>query len=138
MHPSLGLLLIRLGLAAVFIWHGWAKLSNMEGTIAFFGMLGFASFFAYLVAIVELVGGILMLFGLWTWAAGIALAIIMAVAVLKVKWAKGFFGGYEYELILLLASLGMALIGPGKYAVMRGGCEGTCPCDKDGKCGSCK
>ncbi len=64
-----GLLLVRLALAAVFLYHGITKFQNLDGTVAFFGQLGFAPFFAYLVATVETVGGAAMLLGVWTrWA----------------------------------------------------------------------
>jgi putative oxidoreductase len=118
-NPDLGILLLRIGLAAVFIVHGYLKLSNMEGTISFFGMLGFPAVLAWAVAIIEVVGGVAMLLGVYTRYAGWALAIIMAVAIAQVKWSKGFAGGYEFEAMLLLASLAAAYIAPGKYRVMK-------------------
>lgn len=139
-NPNLGLLLIRLGLAAVFIAHGISKLSNMDQTIGFFASLGLAAFFAYLVAIVELLGGIAMLLGLWTKWAGYALAIIMLVAIILVKSKMPFAkGAYEIDLMLLVAALGIAMIGSGKYSI-GGGCEMSCPCDSNGNCakGVCK
>jgi len=57
-NVDLGLLLIRIALAIVFIAHGWQKLQNSSGVVGFFGSLGFAPIFAYLVIIIELLGGI--------------------------------------------------------------------------------
>ncbi len=118
-NPDLGILLLRIGLGVVFLVHGYMKLSNMEGTISFFGMLGFPAILAWVVAIVETAGGVAMLLGLYTRYVGWAFAIIMAVAIAQVKWSKGFAGGYEYEAMLLLASLAAAYIAPGKYRVMK-------------------
>lgn len=116
-NPDCGLLLIRVGLAAVFIVHGWAKLQNIEQTASFFAMLGLGIFWVYVVGLVEFVGGIFMLLGVMVREVGILLAIIMLFAIFMVKGAKGFSGGYEFDLMLLLASLGVSLIGAGKRSV---------------------
>ena len=114
-----GLGLIRLALAAVFISHGAQKWLNMDQTIGFFGSLGLAPFFTYLVATVELLGGLAMLFGIWTKWAGYALAVVMLFAIILVRGKMGFLGGYEFELTLLLVALGVALLGPGACSVER-------------------
>jgi len=113
---DIGVLLIRLALAAVFIAHGWGKFSDMTGTVGFFSSLGINSLFAYLVAATELLGGVAMLLGIWTKWAGILLAIVMIGAIYFVKFAKGPMG-YELELTLLLTALGVSMMDPGKYAV---------------------
>jgi uncharacterized membrane protein YphA (DoxX/SURF4 family) len=46
--------------------------------------------FAYLVAIAELVGGFMLLIGLWTWLAASILAIEMAYAVLFIHLGEGW------------------------------------------------
>lgn len=117
--PDLGLLLIRVGLAVVFIAHGWQKFAAMDKTIGFFGTLGFGAFFAYLVAAIELLGGIAMLVGIGTHYAGLALAAVMVAAIYLVKYNKGFLGGYEFDLTLLLAALGITLTGPGAQTIER-------------------
>ncbi len=121
-NSDLGILVIRFVLALVFIIHGLVKFQMLDGTIAFFGMLGLTPFFAYLVSIVELFGGILLLLGVITPWVSLALAINMACAILLVKLNKPFIGGYEYELTLMLVSLGLSLLGSGKYTI--------CPCDR--------
>lgn len=121
-HQDLGVFLIRAGLAIVFIAHGWSKFSAMDQTVAFFQSLGFVPFLAYFVATVELVGGVAMLCGLFTDIAGVALAIDMFVAIFSAKSGKGF-ASYEFELMLLLAALGIALMHDGTYAL-------KCACEK--------
>lgn len=115
---DLALLLVRVGLALVFMAHGWEKIINMDGgagTIHFFATLGLSSIWAYLVAYGELVGGILMLVGFGTGWAGVALAAIMVGSIVTVKLAKGFVGGYEFDLMLFLAAIAISLAGPGEY-----------------------
>ena len=44
----------------------------------------------------------------------------MVVAIAKVHGAKGFFvqnGGYEYNLVLIVAALAVAAMGPGRYSL---------------------
>ncbi len=117
-NPDCGLFLIRIGLALVFIFHGWGKWQDIGGTVGFFGSLGLAAAFAYLVAAVELLGGIAMLLGLWTEVAGVLLAVVMLVAIYLVTF-NGGFTGYEFNLMLLLAALGVAMTGPGAYTVRK-------------------
>lgn len=111
-----GLLLIRLGLASVFLFHGVTKLMNLSMTVGFFGSLGLSPFVAYLVAGIEALGGLALLLGLYTRWIGVALAVIMAGAIATVKASKGF-AGFEFELLLLLSLVGVALTGPGSYSL---------------------
>jgi putative oxidoreductase len=44
----------------------------------------------------------------------------MTVAIAKVHGPKGFFlqnGGYEYNLVLIIAALTLALVGPGAFSL---------------------
>ena len=111
---NVGLLIMRLGLGAVFVAHGAAKFQDLAGTVEFFDSLGFAPFFAYLVAVIETLGGLAILSGLWVKLAGFLLAIIMAIAIVKVKWVSGFFG-FELDFSLLALALGLIFTGPGAY-----------------------
>ncbi|MFZ2151840.1 MAG: DoxX family protein [Minisyncoccia bacterium] len=144
-NKSFALLLVRVALASVFIFHGWTKIQGMEGTIAFFGTLGFAPFWAYVVAWVEFIGGILMLAGVWVREVGVLFTVIMIVAIYAVHWGKGFnlAGGYEFQFVLLLSSLAMVFGGAGKYALFGhkncSNCkDGTCTMCKGKDCGHCK
>ncbi len=118
-NTDTALLLVRVGLALVFMAHGWDKISTMSDTIAFFSSIGLSSIFAYLVAYIEFLGGIAMLLGVFTGWAGILLAITMLGAIGKVKLNLGFIGGYEFDLMLFLAAIAISLSGAGKYTVLR-------------------
>lgn len=133
-NKNFGLLLIRIGIGSIFLVHGIGKLSNMEATIGFFSSLGISSILAWFVALVETLVGLGMLFGVFTKIGGMLLAIIMLIAIIKVKFPRGGFSASEFEIILLLASLGISLIGPGKYSIGNHSCGcvgGKCVCKKD-------
>ena len=118
-NVDLGLLIVRIGLAVVFIAHGCSKIDDMSGTISFFGgVLNLSPIWAYIVTYTELFGGIAMILGIFTQWAGILLAITMVIAIYLVKLSKGFLGGYEFDLMLFLGAIAIVLSGPGRYTVM--------------------
>lgn len=135
-NKDIAFLLIRVALASVFIYHGFAKVTDMSGTAGMFEQMGFAPFWAYIVAWVELLGGILMLLGVRVREVGVLFAIIMIVAIVRVHLPNGFNfmdNGYEFQLVLLLASLAVVFGGSGSYALLRekgcSNCEGDkCKC----------
>ena len=132
-RPSLGLFLVRLALATVFLAHGIGKFAMMDQTIMFFGSLGMGAFWAYLVSIVEVLGGLAMLVGIGARVAGFALAIVMVFAIFIVKIKMGYFAS-ELDIVLLLSSLGIAFGGSGAWSISNkvGNCDCK-DCKADGK-----
>lgn len=118
-NSDIALLLIRVGLALVFIAHGIDKLTNMDGTVHFFTSVHLSAVWAYVIAYVELIGGILMLLGIGTGWAGVVLAATMVGAIGIVKLSKGFIGGYEFDLMLFLSAIAISLAGPGMYTIKK-------------------
>ena len=119
-NKDLALLLIRIGVGAIFIVSGWGKLNGIEGTQGFFGNVGIPlpGIMAWVVALVEFIGGIMVLVGYKVQAPGILLAIIMLVAILVVKLGgDNVFRGMRLELMLLLTSLALSMLGTGKYSL---------------------
>lgn len=111
------LLLARLAIGGVFIYHGWGKVSGIEGTVGFFGQMGLPAIIAYIVAYAELLGGLAIILGfLMEWAA-IGLGIIMLGAIYYV-WPMGF-QVIELPLSLLAGLLALWGAGGGRYAVSR-------------------
>jgi len=82
-----GPLLVRASLGAVFATSGWGKLHNLGQVTAFFTELGipFPGFNAVLASGTELVGGVLLLLGLFTRFAALPLVITMVVAIVTAK-----------------------------------------------------
>ena len=138
---SLALLILRLGTGLVFLLEGWGKLfGGNPGMPAFIGMvssLGFPlpAFFAYVVALVEFFGGLALLLGVGTCFFSVFLAIDMLVAFFIVK--KLNLPAANVDLSLLCTVIALGLMGPGRYALMRGGCGcgGSCGCHKSEGCG---
>ena len=115
--------ILRIVLGATFLIHGAAKFQGeIENTVGFFESLGLPGFSAYIVALVELVGGLAMLLGVGTRVVSILFAIVLAVAVVKVKLAGGFLGngqmaGYELDLALLAMSIFLAISNKSLFAL---------------------
>ncbi len=145
-YKGCALMLLRIAVGVVFVYHGWIKFDNMVGTIGFFSGIGLSSFWAYAVTCVELLGGIALIVGFNTRIAAMLGAVIMIVAIAKVHWSNGFSaigGGYEYQFLLLVNFIVLAIMGAGKHSVdaMYGTCmignkcdmgDDNC-CDKKGR-----
>ena len=82
-----GPLALRLSLGAVFLGTGWGKIHNLGQVTGFFTELGipFPAQQAAMVSVVELVGGSLILLGLFTRFATLPLMAVMLVAILTAK-----------------------------------------------------
>ena len=110
---------LRLALGSVFIAHGYQKLTSI-GVANFAGMLsplgGAALLFAWIVTLIELLGGIAVLVGFGTRYAAAGIAAVMIGAISIVHLPNGFLGqgGYEFPLTLLLVALTLVVIGAGK------------------------
>jgi putative oxidoreductase len=108
---------LRIVAGIIFAYAGWQKFGNMDATIGFFAKAGIpiASFSAYLVTIVELVGGIALIAGLWTRVAAKLLGIIMLVATL-LTLGQGFQMA-QLPLTLLVVCFSLYTTGGGKYSM---------------------
>lgn len=117
-NKDTALLLLRLGVGIIFIVAGWGKITGIDGVQGFFGDIGIPlpGLMAWIVAIVEFVGGILVLIGAYIRIPAILLAIIMVVAILTTKVGQDF-SAYRLDLMLLFASAALALMGSGKFSL---------------------
>lgn len=117
----LGLLVLRLGVAAIFLSTGYDKLFGAPGKwLAWFPKQGFPSYFAYIAGSLELFGGFLLVLGLLTRITGLLLAIQMAIAVWKVSLPhSGIYNVEAYGLPLMLGVACFALftVGAGMLSV---------------------
>jgi putative oxidoreductase len=120
---------LRTGLGAILIPHGMQKLFGAFGGMgltanaALFDRIGYTPgmFWGTLVGCTELIGGILLVVGLFTRFAAAAVLIFMIVAV-KFTSAKGFFwtaGGFEFPLLIGLCALFFTIRGGGALSLDR-------------------
>ncbi len=101
---------------------GWFGGKGMPGAIQMTEHLGFkpAAFWAWILALVEVVGGLCLTFGLFTPIAAAALIGDMIVAIAKVHGPHGFWstnGGFEYNLLIIVSLLVVGLTDPGIYSL---------------------
>jgi putative oxidoreductase len=116
------LLLLRLGLATVFVYHGYPKLfGGTERFVESFQAIGLPAYVVYIAGVIELFGGIALALGLFTPIAGLLLLLDMAAAMWKYNLNEGISAVREYELplILGLAALAIAATGGGPFSLDR-------------------
>ena len=124
----LGPLMARIGVGVVMILHGWSKYqSGADGWVSG-KMLGQMAglpaepALAWLVMLVELVGGALILLGLLTRISSVLVAIVMIVALVTVKGfafltPEGQVWAGNIDWVILFTALTLAFIGPGAISV---------------------
>ncbi|HUP19009.1 MAG TPA: DoxX family protein [Gemmatimonadota bacterium] len=117
---DLALYLLRVWIAILFGWSGWAHLRKPRERGESIGMPPAAT--AALGA-VELAGAILLVVGLWVQPAAAALAAVMLGAIFQkaVVWKSGFWGddsqGWYYEVLYLLCNLVILTTGGGSIGL---------------------
>jgi len=115
-----GLAILRVALALIFIYHGYPKLVRADAMMReFFMQHGFPSYFVGLAGILECIGGAMLLIGLFTRPAALLLAAEMVIAIWKVKMVHGVFAvnEYQFELALAAACVALATLGAGTLSV---------------------
>ncbi|MGA3347808.1 MAG: DoxX family protein [Candidatus Sulfotelmatobacter sp.] len=115
----LALLVMRLALGAVMVGHGYQKVfGGLHHHVQLVTSLGLPGWSAYLSAFAEFLGGLLVLIGLFTRFAALAICIDMSVAIAKVHFHHGLMGngGYEFPLALAALAFGLTFLGPGPIA----------------------
>ena len=122
---EIGALLLRLGLGSMFIAHALLKYFafTLPGTAQYFGSLGLPPALGYATFAAELIGGILLVLGVYTRYVALALVPILLGAT-WVHVGNGWLfsapnGGWEYPAFLALAAIVQFLVGDGAYALQR-------------------
>jgi putative oxidoreductase len=125
---SLGLLILRLVIGLTIAAHGAQKLFGWWGgpgmtvwvqTVARLRIRP-AQPWAWVAALSEFGGGLLLALGFLSPLGSLAIAGAMLVAIATVHLPRGFFvtkGGYEFNLTLIGAVAALALTGPGAYSL---------------------
>jgi len=117
-RTEIGTLLLRIMLGLVFLASGVAKFQGgIENTVGWFDSIGIPGFLGYIVATIELVGGIAIILGLGTRIVSLLFGMIMIGAIFTVKLPDGFLNGYALDLVLLVMAIYMVLNGSKLYSL---------------------
>jgi putative oxidoreductase len=127
-----GAMLLRIVLGVIYIMHGYLALMDPGRAAALMTSamgLPFAEVGVWYLIAAHLIGGVLMVLGIYTRWAALANVPIMACAVVLFHIKQGFFMsgalvggtpravGYEFSLLVLVATVAQALLGGGALAV---------------------
>lgn len=123
---SYGAMLLRLILGIVYVMHAYLALVKFgpAGMIAYQTKAGilFPEIATWYLILAHGLGGVLLVLGIFTRWAALANALVMLGAIVFVHGNKGFWvtdGGYEYVLVLLVATVAAAMIGGGALSLRR-------------------
>ncbi|HSB43186.1 MAG TPA: DoxX family protein [Methylomirabilota bacterium] len=121
-----GAMLLRLILGVVYIMHAYLALVvyGPNGMIDYQAKAGiaFPEIGTWYLIVAHGLGGIFLVLGIYTRWAALANVPAMLGAIYFVHLKKGFWahqGGYEYVLVLLVASVAVAMIGGGALSLRR-------------------
>jgi putative oxidoreductase len=125
-YREAGLLLLRIGLGVMFIVHGlpmllggpagWHKIGAMAMHPV--GINFYPAFWGALAALSEVLGGILVVFGLWFRPACFFLALTLTMAtIMHVKHRDDFNTVVSHAAEMAIVFYCLMLIGPGRFSV---------------------
>lgn len=125
-HRDTGLLIIRLGLGAMMMYHGLPKLMGgpekweaLGGSMKVIGIDFMPTFWGLMAALAEGAGGFLLVLGLFFRPVNLMLLFTMLIAML-VHFSKGDgISGASNAIELGIVFAGLVFLGPGKYSVDR-------------------
>jgi putative oxidoreductase len=124
-----GILLIRLALGTIMFAHGTQKVFGWWGGPGFNQWTSQAAPFQEMrpswlwmgaAAVSELVGGAMVIMGLYTRIGAFFISCVMLTAILGVHWKSGFFinaGGFEYPMALLGMAAALLVHGGGSASI---------------------
>jgi putative oxidoreductase len=120
-YPEAVPVLLRVILGVIFVIHGWPKIKDFDSTKKFVASMGFvpAGLWAFLLAVTEFFGGILLLAGFATRIISILLIFSMLVALYMniFVWKRPFKSGWELDLLIIICLASVLFLGSGAYSI---------------------
>ncbi|RNC65886.1 DoxX family protein [Proteiniphilum sp. X52] len=118
-----GWFILRVGIGLSIFLHGFPKITGgtemwtaIGGSMGIFGIHFAPTFWGFLAAVAESVGGLLFALGLFFRPAAIMLGVTMIVALATHLAAGDDFMRFGHALDLLIVFVASILIGAGKYS----------------------
>ena len=123
-YRNTGLLILRVGLGAMMMFHGFPKIMGgpdkwaiIGGSMSVIGINFIPAFWGFMAAISEGLGGFLLLLGLFFRPVNMLLVFTMLIAALvHINKGEGIMGA-SHAIELGIVFFGLIFIGPGKYSV---------------------
>jgi putative oxidoreductase len=123
-YNNTALLLLRIGLGIMMMMHGYPKLSGgmekwekLGGAMSHIGIKILPTFWGFMAAITESVGGLFFLLGLFFRPTSFFLLFTMIVATAMHLQNGESILDASHSIELAIVFLSMFIIGPGKYSV---------------------
>ncbi len=119
-YNDLGLFILRLAIAVIFLYHGLPKLKKAKAMAQ--GM-GWKTEMVFILGLVEVLSSIGLILGIYMQLAALLLIIVMigAIKLKTMKWGVPFSAndkmGWEFDLILLAANMVILLGGGGSIGI---------------------
>ncbi len=119
-YNDIGLFILRLAIAAIFIYHAMPKLQNAKGMAQ---MIGVPTGMILALGSMEFLSSVGLVLGIYIQLAALLLVIVMigAIGMKVMKWGVPFAAmdktGWEFDLILLAGSLALLLGGGGAIGI---------------------
>ena len=121
-NTDLASLILRLAVGSLFMVHGYPKLtSGRQAGVQWMKSIGWPGGVIAFAGVAEFFGGLALILGLLT----PIVALLSALWMLSTTWfassklKKKYVGGYELDITLLLAALGIAALGAGAFSLDR-------------------
>jgi len=125
-YRDLGLLFLRVGIGTMMVLHGWPKLAGgihhwekLGKATRSIGITFFPGFWGFSSAMVETIGGVLLVLGFCFRPVTILMTLNFLVATLLVYKMSGQFLEWSRPAEMLILFFSLIFIGPGKYSIDR-------------------
>ncbi len=123
---DLGLLVLRVGIGLIFIKHGYPKLMGgqekwlwLGNQMVYLGITFAPTFWGFMAAIAECIGGVLLVLGFATRLAAFLMANVMLVAIIMHTNLGDPFMTSSYPMSLFVVFCSLLVSGAGAYSLDR-------------------